>query len=73
MPVTSSYTIPVLSIANRQVPIILFISLSLPLKYQKHISEISSTIGYDNQNYFSQQFKKIVGISPMHYRQHKKK
>jgi AraC-like DNA-binding protein len=34
------------------------------------ISEISSVIGYDNQNYFSQLFKKIVGESPLHYRQH---
>ncbi|TAH66467.1 MAG: AraC family transcriptional regulator [Anaerolineaceae bacterium] len=37
------------------------------------ISEISSIIGYDNQNYFSQQFKKIVGKSPLHYRQATKK
>lgn len=33
------------------------------------ISEISNIIGYENQNYFSQLFKKIVGESPLHYRQ----
>ncbi len=37
------------------------------------ISEISSIIGYDNQNYFSQLFKKIVGESPLHFRQHNRK
>lgn len=34
------------------------------------ILEISNIIGYENQNYFSQLFKKIVGESPLHYRQH---
>jgi AraC-like DNA-binding protein len=33
------------------------------------IAEISSIIGYENQNYFSQLFKKMVSMSPMHYRQ----
>lgn len=34
------------------------------------ISDIARVIGYDNPNYFSQLFKKIVGQSPLHFRQH---
>lgn len=33
------------------------------------ISDISRVIGYESPNYFSQLFKKIVGVSPLYYRQ----
>ena len=32
------------------------------------ITEIAGQCGYDNSNYFSDAFKKIVGISPLKYR-----
>jgi AraC-like DNA-binding protein/mannose-6-phosphate isomerase-like protein (cupin superfamily) len=37
------------------------------------ISAISKIIGYENPNYFSQLFKKIVGESPFNYRNNKHK
>ena len=30
--------------------------------------EIAGQCGYDNSNYFSDSFKKIVGVSPLKYR-----
>ncbi|WP_081390320.1 AraC family transcriptional regulator [Paenibacillus odorifer] len=33
------------------------------------ISKISSNVGYDNQRYFCQVFKKHVGASPGQYRE----
>ncbi|WP_410514222.1 response regulator [Paenibacillus sp. BR2-3] len=33
------------------------------------ISKISQNVGYDNQRYFCQVFKKHVGVSPGHYRE----
>ena len=35
---------------------------------QKHITEITILVGYDNANYFSRIFKKQYGISPSEYR-----
>lgn len=32
------------------------------------IMEIAGQCGYDNSNYFSDSFKKIVGVSPLKYR-----
>lgn len=34
-----------------------------------NISEIASSCGYDNLHYFSKLFKKMMGVSPKHYRQ----
>lgn len=35
---------------------------------QKHITEITSLVGYDNANYFSRLFKKQYGVTPSEYR-----
>ena len=35
---------------------------------QKHITEITILVGYDNANYFSRIFKKQYGTSPSEYR-----
>lgn len=35
--------------------------------------EIAEKAGYSSQHYFSNAFKKIVGVSPLEYRKHKKK
>lgn len=37
----------------------------------KNISLISTYLGYSSQSHFTRMFKKIVGISPMEYREHK--
>lgn len=33
------------------------------------ISEISETVGFSSQSYFSQIFKKTLGLTPLQYRQ----
>jgi YesN/AraC family two-component response regulator len=33
------------------------------------ISKIAELVGFENQHYFSTSFKKIVGVSPIQYRQ----
>ncbi len=35
---------------------------------EKHITEITSLVGYDNANYFSRLFKKQYGVTPSEYR-----
>lgn len=38
---------------------------------QLHIQEISSYVGYEDNNYFSKIFKSIMGVSPQEYRKRK--
>ncbi len=49
-------------------------SASFSLLYTEHsLKEISYQLGYSNQNYFSNDFKKHYGSSPTDYRTHQKK
>jgi transcriptional regulator GlxA family with amidase domain len=33
-----------------------------------HVKQVASTLGYDDQFYFSRQFKSVIGVSPSGYR-----
>ncbi|TCZ80769.1 helix-turn-helix domain-containing protein [Paenibacillus albiflavus] len=37
-------------------------------RFQKSIHEIAIAVGFDYQNYFAKIIKKLVGVTPLQYR-----